>query len=263
MAFCVQCGSDVTGKSLCEKCGTRVSGTQPGPAVPAQPAVSTPPTKISPVVWILVGVVGFFVLIGALISAGGLFLAHKVKQNPALAMAKLMTVGNPDVEAISADEGRNTVTLRDKHTGETVTVNFDDIKNGKIVFKSKGQEASIQARGDGQTGTVEVTSPQGNMKLGVGAAKAPDWVPTYPGASQQANYSMQSNEGDAGSLTFTTKDPPKAVLSFYDEGLKKGGFKITANVSGDTASASGVCFRRKTESARSWLRWEPRARGVR
>jgi len=40
-------------------------------------------------------------------------------------------------------------------------------------------------------------------------------APTYPGASQQANYSMQSNEGYAGSIQFTTKDSMKAVLSFY------------------------------------------------
>ena len=251
MAFCTRCGADVTGKRFCVQCGTPVSGTAPAQdaAPPAgapftgtpSPAPSAPPppkTTVSPVVWVLAGIVGFFVLIGILIAAGGLFVAHKVKQHPALAMAKLLTATNPDVEVVSSDEGRNTVTFRDKKTGETVTMNFDDIKNGKIVFKSKGQEATIQARGDGQSGTLEVNGPQGSMKIGAGG-KAPDWVPAYPGSSPQTTFSMQSTEGESGSLVFTTKDAPKNVLSFYDENLKKSGFRITANFSGDAAAASG------------------------
>ena len=50
---------------------------------------------------------------------------------------------------------------------------------------------------------------------------------------------MQSNEGDDGSIQFTTKDSPECGPLVLRRGLKKGGFKITANVSGDTASASG------------------------
>src|SRR5207245_5241699 len=128
-----------------------------------------PAGKMSPIVWILVGVTGFFVVVGLAVMGGGLFLAHKVTQDPAKTMAKILTAANPDVEVLSTDEGRNTVTLRDKKTGETVTMNFDDVKKGKIVFKGNGQQATLQAHGDGDNGTLEINCAQGKVKFGPGA----------------------------------------------------------------------------------------------
>src|SRR4029079_10097774 len=139
MAFCTNCGADVPGKNFCIGCGKPVGSGQPGapqpeaPSAPPAPPVPSAyaaaqqvhpfqyaapppgppmpgaPKKVSPIVWIVVGIVGFFVLCGLAASIFvGLFV-HKVKQNPALAMAKLLTAANPDVEVLSADEGRNTV----------------------------------------------------------------------------------------------------------------------------------------------------------
>jgi Predicted membrane protein len=169
MAFCTGCGADVTGKSFCIQCGKSVAAGASSAAAVAAPSVSTAPKKISPIVWILVGIFGLFVVLGIALTAGAAFVAHKVKQNPALAIAKLATVGNPDLEAVAADEGANTVTFKDKRTGETVTMNFDDVKKGKIVFKSNGKEATIQAHGEGQNGTLEINSPDGTVKIGAGA----------------------------------------------------------------------------------------------
>jgi hypothetical protein len=239
MAFCVGCGADVTNKSFCAQCGKPVTGP-PSITQVSQPDLSTAPKKTSPIVWILVGVVGFFVLIGFVAMAGIGFLAHKVAQNPALAITKLVTAANPDIQVLSTDEGANTVTLRDKRTGETVTMNFDEVKKGKIVFKGNGQQATIQAHGEGQNGTVEINSPQGTVKFGAGAgAKTPEWVPSYPGVTPQSTFSMQGGDGSGGSFQFTTKDSAKSVLSFYEQSLKQSGFGITANITGNTDTASG------------------------
>jgi hypothetical protein len=119
-------------------------------------------------------------------------------------------------------------------------MNFDDIKKGKIVFKSKGQEATLQARGDGQNGTLEINSPQGDVKFGAGvAAKIPNWVPVYPGASPQVTFSMQGSDTDSGTFQFKTDDSANSVLEFYEKGLKAAGFHITANISGNIAASSG------------------------
>src|ERR1700736_4552928 len=120
MPFCIGCGADVTSKTFCIQCGKPVAGAASSTTAVAAPSVSTAPKKMSPLVWILVGIFGLFVVLGIALTAGAAFVAHKVKQNPALAIAKLATVGNPDIEAVSADEGANTVTIRDKKTGETV-----------------------------------------------------------------------------------------------------------------------------------------------
>jgi hypothetical protein len=258
MAFCTKCGADVSGKSFCVACGTAVSGAQPSAAVaaapPAPPAPSAPlppPKKVSPIIWILVGVVGFFVLIGVVIMSAGLFFVHKVTQDPVQTMAKLLTAANPDVEVVSTDSGNNTVTLRDKKTGETVTMNFDDVKKGKIVFKANGKEATIQAHGDGDKGTLEINGPDGSVRFGAGgAAKVPDWVPSYPGATPEVTFSMQANEADGGTFSFTTKDAPKQVLSFYEQGFKQAGYKITASLTGDVATSTGGMISAELESAK-------------
>jgi hypothetical protein len=210
------------------------------------------PKKISPVVWIVVGILGFFLVVGLVISmAVGMFV-HKVKQNPALAMAKLLTAANPDVEVLSADEGRNTVTFKDKKTGETITMNFDDIKKGRIDFRGpKGEKASIQAQGEGQNGSLEIKGPEGTMKFGAGAnAKIPDWVPAYPGANAQANFSMQGGDGSGGTFSYTTKDSAEQVLAFYDRTLKGAGFKITSNVSGNSGNSSGSMISAEDEGTK-------------
>ena len=239
MPFCVGCGADVTNKSFCAQCGKPVTGSPTAAAV-APPPAPIQPRKTSPIVWILLGVVGFFVLIGFVAMAGIGFLAHKVAQNPALAITKLVTAANPDIQVLSTDEGANTITLRDKRTGETVTMNFDEVKKGRIVFKGNGQQATIQAHGDGQNGTLEINSPDGTVKFGSGAAaKTPAWVPVYPGVSPQSTFSMQGGEGSGGSFQFATKDSAKNVLSFYEQNLKQAGFGITANITGNTDSASG------------------------
>src|SRR5258708_22088362 len=165
MESCLTCGAVAPSKSFGVQCGTAVGA----PAAQAPPAL-TPAKKTSPILWIILGVVGLFVLAGIAVTSAGLFLAHKVVQNPGMAMAKILTATNPDVEVLSTDEGRNTITIRDKKTHETVTMNFDDVKNGKIVFKGNGQQATIRARADSEKGTLEISSPEGNVKFGAGAA---------------------------------------------------------------------------------------------
>src|SRR2546428_9092742 len=79
MPFCVTCGTDVSGTSFCVRCGTQVGGAQPAAAAQASPALP-PAGKMSPIVWILVGVTEFFVVVGLAVMGGGLFLAHKLTQ---------------------------------------------------------------------------------------------------------------------------------------------------------------------------------------
>ncbi len=239
MAFCTGCGADVSGRNFC------VYGSAPQQQM-------MPPKKTSPVVWIVLGIVGFFVLIAIVVTVGiGLFV-HKVKQNPALAMAKLLTAANPNVEVVGSDSGNNTVTFRDKQTGETITMNFDQIKQGRIDFRGpKGEHASINAHGSGDSGTLEINGPNGSMKFGSGtAAQIPSWVPSYPGATPTGNFSMQGADGANGSFGFTTSDDTKHVLDFYQQALSAAGFKITNNMTSNTPTGSGGMVAAENESTK-------------
>lgn len=91
MAFCTTCGSSVTG-SFCQQCGTPAAGaaTTPGTPPPVAVAGYAPPAatvvgvpvkrKTSPIVWVLVIVLGLFVLGGVAVVGVIGYVAHRAKQ---------------------------------------------------------------------------------------------------------------------------------------------------------------------------------------
>ncbi len=238
MAFCTNCGATVNG-AFCPNCGTpagapaaqqrpAATAAMAGPAVPAaaQPADPYPPgrRKTSPLVWVLVIVLGLFVLGGIATVAGGYFIYHKVRQagldpdlmqrNPGLAVGKLLAAANPDVDVVRTDDGAGTITVRDKKTGKVVTMSFDEAKKGKITFKEEG--------GEDQSATVE---------FGASGEKLPSWIPAYPGAKVQGTFSVTGNsaEGEGGTYALTTSDSADKVLAFYQDRLKAAGMTIEMN----------------------------------
>ncbi len=187
------------------------------------PAAFSRPRRKSPLVYILIGCGGVVVLVGVLVVAAISFGLYKAKQagldpdllqkNPAVAMVKMAVAANPDAELVSLDEDRGIVTIRDKKTGKTVTMNFEDIKQGKISFEGEGGE--------------------GSASIG-GPVTLPSWFPSYPGATPQGTFSLQDRSSDSSGFHFTTKDSPAQVFQFFEAGLKKAGLTVEA-----TGGASG------------------------
>ena len=238
MAFCTNCGASVNG-AFCVQCGTPVkaSAAQP-PASPGQtpPAVSAVPQQVpgavvprktSPIVWILVCVLGLFVLGGIAVVGTLRYFVHKagldpelMQRNPGLAVSKMIATMNPDVDVLNTDDARGRITVRDRKTGKVVTMSFDDVKNGKFSFSAVGD--------DGKTASLEI---------GSGAGKLPSWVPAYPGADAKGTFSVKgddgSGQGEGGSFAFTTPDSPAKVKAFYEDKCKQAGMKINMNMTTD------------------------------
>jgi hypothetical protein len=232
MAFCTNCGTQ-TDANFCTKCGKPMGATaSPGP--PQPPAFTPEPSpakrKTSPLLWILGAVVGLFVLGGILVVGAGFFIAHKAQnagfdaalaeKNPALAAAKVMAALNPDIEIVNVDEELGVLTIKDKKTGKTITVNADDVKNGKMTIADESSGEKFSFGSDS-------------------AAKLPDWVPSYPGSKPEGTLSTSSNGSEGGMAHFKTSDTGTKVLSYYQNALKSGGFKITSTLSGDSGDSKG------------------------
>jgi hypothetical protein len=109
--------------------------------------------------------------------------------------------------------GSQTVRIRDRKTGEEVTLSFDDIKKGKLKFSARGKDGEVA-----------------NMEIGGGEGKLPSWVPTYPGAKAQGNMTANGQGGDGmgegGIVTFTTPDPASRVTAFYEAKIKEIGMSV-------------------------------------
>ncbi len=218
---------------------------------PQQPGAPQPKKGSKVLIGIVVGCAGLIVITIVIFVAGGFFVWNKAKQagldpdliqkKPALAVAKMMVAANPDIELVSVDDEKGLITVKDKKTGETVTVNLDDAQKGKVVFKKDGEdEVSIEAKGDESNGSVEVKSSAGSAKFGTGSVdKIPDWVPLYPEAQPVGSYSAQNKDGASGGFHFATKDPPNKVISFYEDGFKRAGLTVNTNLLTQNGKTTG------------------------
>ena len=189
------------------------------------------PAKTSPLVWVLAGC-GGLIVIAALVFG---VIAYKARQfvnsahgNPAYATARLLAAANPDIEILSTDEDNGTMTVRNKKTGETLTINLKDAAKGKFVFEQNGKKAEINAHANGDNGSLEIKSSEGTVKFGTDG-KTPDWLPSYPGSTQKGVFSSQTPKGIAGSYTFTANDSIDQVAKYYEDALKKAGLAVTTN----------------------------------
>jgi hypothetical protein len=199
---------------------------QPVPLAPLKP-------KTSPIVWILAAVGGLFLLGFIALLGAGWFVAR----NPGLVIGKLITAANPDAEVVSTDMGAQTLRVRNKRTGEEVTLSFDDAKSGRLHFTAVGR--------NGESADVEI---------GGGPGKLPAWVPSYPGARAQGNFTAQgsdgSKDGAGGVVAFATSDPPAKVMEFYSDKIAASGLKITDR----TADSGGGIIRAQTDDESRKLR---------
>jgi hypothetical protein len=227
MAFCTRCGADLKG-AFCSKCGAPAAEAAAPPPLPASSEASAPVRRrTSPLVWVLVVLVGIFGL-GALAVVGtGAFVVHKARQagidsdlwrsNPGLAVGRMAEAFNRNLEVVRTNGADGTVTLRDRHTGKQFSINIDSARNGRF---------SLTAEEDGKEATVE---------LG-GDAKIPSWVPKYPGSHPDGVFSAkgktENDTGEAGMFTFKTPDSREQVIEFYEKKAREMGLQVRAQAFG-------------------------------
>lgn len=193
---------------------------------PTQPVGGPGPAKKSnALVWILIGCGGLAVIGVIVFAVLGIFFFKKAKETvekPTLAVAKVIEMTNPDVEVVSVDESKNLITLKDKKTGKTVTMNLDEASKGKITFEGEGKKVTVESSPE----SMKMETDEWKMQAGgQQSAKLPDWLPPYPGVENKVNYSAEDDKGQILGFGFVTGDPPDQVISFYEGALKKAGFK--------------------------------------
>ena len=206
---------------------------------PAPPAGVPQPKKSNVLLWVLIGIGAFFMLIVVAVLGLGLFVAHKAKQagidpdlikkSPALAAAKMMVAANPEVEMVSVNEGKQEITIREKKTGKTYTMSFEDAKNGKFTMQEDGNKATLTVGGK---------------------AKVPTWVPDYPGSDPQGAFSAQGQDGDSGTYTFKTKDASDKVVKYYEEKFNSSGMKVTSNITNQNGEPSAGMLSAQDEASK-------------
>ena len=219
------------------------SATPPPPPPPGVPVKK----KTNPLVWILVGCLGLVVVSGVIFVGLGFFAARKLKdvvedvaENPVKAAAELAVKMNPDLELVSSDDDAQTMTIRDKNTGEESTFNWSDIQNGRMTFESDGKTMSVDTNADGSM-TVQDESGEQSMTFGGNAGAVPSWFPAYHNQTD-VNVLVNANQNGQQSTiwTFQSGDAVAAIMGFYEQELKNSGWEVSTNTSemGGTSNGS-------------------------
>jgi len=208
---------------------------------------SVPPQKkgLSVWAWVAIGCVGILVLCGVAFTTVAWWGARKVqsiaqdyKDNPGMATVKMITAMNPDLELVSSDEASGKVTIKNKKTGEVVTVNMADIQNGKISFDTPQGQSSMSF--DTSGGKLEVQGANGETATFGGSTQLPSWVPAYPGATAEGVYAAEDASQRGGTFGLTTGDAVNDVFAYYKSQLEGGGFKVTESKYSGTGGEGGM-----------------------
>jgi len=205
------------------------------------------------IAWIGIGCGALIVIMVLVFTVGGFLMARKVKQvagdfdfeeNPALATARVIVRLNPELEEVATDEENGTITVRNTKTGEEITVNFDDIKEGRLSFSSGDREVTIDAGQTGESGSVNITDEKGTFVIGTGETggqEIPPWVPVFPGAEPTSRHSMHTDETLSGGFQIETTERVDRLVEFYRSHLEDEGFAVSVNTfSGDDGQGGMV-----------------------
>ena len=237
MAFCTNCGSSMEGQ-FCTKCGSR-TGEAAAPVVQ-----TTAPHKSKALIWVLAGcggLIAIILVVGALVTFFIGRHAREFGKNPGFAAARMMASMNPNVEVLNADEGTGKITLRDRKSGKTVTLDFDEIRKGHISFEGDNGE-KVDIRGEGDTGSMTIKSSEGTVQIGQGSSeKIPNWVPKYPGGQVTGAFAAQHEGAESGGFQVKCSGLVEQVAAFYEKELASGGMRVEKHsVPGTMVSVVGT-----------------------
>ena len=228
-------------------------------ARPAAPAAAPAKSGNRTVMIILCVLGGLLLLIGGCVTTCTYIAAKKAKEysrqaekNPAFASLSLIASIHPDVEIVTKDEASGKITVRNKKTGETVTINTNDYSAANIgeslekftrQAKAAAQkaEAAEEAPNHPRESTGPATTPppaeepvsvSDEAAQKAALAKMPACLPAYPGATTaHASFDQMMGGITAGNYTGITHDQPAEVASFYEKKLLAAGYTSMGKVS--------------------------------
>jgi len=216
------------------------------------PQQAAPKKGMSPLAWVGIGC-GVIVLI-AVVAFGVLgYLAKrqidKFSDNPTMAAAEMVIKMSPDLEMVSKDEDASTLTIKNTKTGEVMTLNAEDIKEGRLTVTTDEGTVTMDADGGEEGGSLTMTGDKGEkvtFQGGQGAAKdLPSWVPVYPGGTTEGAFDATTDTERSAAFTVKTQDSAAQVMEYYETQLKAAGlttqkasFDAGGNTSGTVSGTS-------------------------
>lgn len=195
--------------------------------------------------WVLMGC-GGIALVGVIAVVGlGVFAVKKAGEfaedfdkNPAYATVAGLAMFDPNLEVTGRDDDTQSVTVKNLETGEEVTINMEDIEQGRISWiDSSGNTVKIDA--SDETQGVNVTTNDGQMSYGGTAAKIPNWLEVLEDANYTNAMSQDTPQETTGILNYTTKKTPEEIIAYYRGYFEREGWEVVTQSIGTVQTISG------------------------
>ena len=155
---------------------------------------------------------------------------EELSTNPAAA-AEMIIKMHPEVDHVSTDQDNRTITVKNKKSGDLVTLNFEDIENGKFSIQGADGEDSFSIDSNSATDGITIRSGKdGEVKIGGAAdlSDVPTWVPVYPNTLKSTTaMTRKSPQGKAsGMVAFEVADDINTIAEYYRSALEEKGYEV-------------------------------------
>lgn len=184
----------------------------PGYGHPPYPQPPRPVKKGMPVwAWILIGFMGLVIVASIAIMAVSAYFVRKatdIASNPVAAIAKIAAATNPDIEVLDVDETSRRVTIKDRKSGKTVTIDADQLEGGRL----------------------EIETEDGKMVAGGPAAvKVPSWVPTISGLTPAGGMTTTAGGQEAGNVIYKSDQSFDDTSKAWEDTISSAGYTQTTS----------------------------------
>jgi hypothetical protein len=227
---------------------------------------------------VLCVLLGFFVLIGGCVSTCTYLAAKKAREyaktaerNPEFAAVSLAASLNPELQVISKDETAGAITVKNKKTGEVITLDLTAYSAEKLgqaleqfsrglpaapasaaVRPTRARTAARVEDASGSTGDESHPGEVEGSALSDALKKLPSFIEPYAGARVIGASQSQVNATVLGNYVFVTSDAPEKVADFYERTLKAKGFAVayrSMDTTRDGSTATLVATREQPASS--------------
>lgn len=154
----------------------------------------------------------------------GFFFGKKIQtyfSNPSEAIVKIITQNNPDVEVVSIDQKSKKIVLKNKKTGEVMTIDFSDAAKGRIVWKGKGEKGRFEISSDEKEEKIEISKEGEKTTITYGGDEIPAWLSDLKGFKVKNNITSKTEDQISGTVEVETSinfDEASKILEDFFKG---------------------------------------------
>lgn len=179
------------------------------------------------------GGVGIVLLI--LVMIGWFWLRgfiSRFEENPQLAAVELMVRANPELDLVGSDADAGTITIRHKESGETVTVEFEKLADGRLSITTDEGEMVFELDEDAEELTMRGRQgdEESTMTFGAQGGDVPAWVERLlPQNWPEGRVGMQASSGgrSRGMIGWQIEEgDPEAIAAGLQQTLEDGGWTV-------------------------------------